>query len=142
MPLSSFVINHTLLFRSSQSNPFLASSIFLAASPALYPPLLTHAMLPSPNSTLSSTCGNAQGQWWGKWTHLIRQIPRQHWPLFACDSLEAWLVRIAERTTVYADTDTYHTAPPHTATGTNPNLKACSAVRLVAGVGCGTCCRS
>jgi hypothetical protein len=52
------------------SNPFLANSTFLAASPALNPPLLTHAMLPSPNSILSSTSGNAQGQWCGKCTQL------------------------------------------------------------------------
>lgn len=50
------------------NSPFLANSIFLNDSPSLNPPLLTHAMLPSPNSILSSVLGNAQGQWCGKWT--------------------------------------------------------------------------
>ena len=44
------------------NNPFLANSIFLKLSPLLNPPLLTHAMLPSPNSTFSSVAGCAQGQ--------------------------------------------------------------------------------
>ncbi|KAI4220276.1 MAG: hypothetical protein L6R36_007731 [Xanthoria steineri] len=54
--------------RQNHNTPFLANSTFLAASPALYPPLLTQIALPSPNSILSSTAGKAQGQWWGKWT--------------------------------------------------------------------------
>lgn len=51
------------------SNPLRASSIFLAASPTLYPPFDTQIALPSPSSTLSSTAGKGHGQWCGKWTH-------------------------------------------------------------------------
>lgn len=48
--------------------PFRASSIFRAASPALYPPFETQTALPSPNSIFSSTSGCGHGQWCGKWT--------------------------------------------------------------------------
>lgn len=59
--LSTIVIQ--CLYKNSHHNiPFLANSIFLAASPCFHPPLLTHIALPSPNSTLSSTAGNWHGQ--------------------------------------------------------------------------------
>ena len=48
--------------RHTHRRPFLASSTFLAISPGMKPPLLAQMALPSPNSTLSSTAGNAQGQ--------------------------------------------------------------------------------
>lgn len=51
---------------ADHNRPFRANSIFRLASPSLKPPLDTQAMLPSPNSTLSSTFGNAHGQWCGK----------------------------------------------------------------------------
>jgi len=44
------------------NNPFLANSIFRAASPALKPPLLAQTAMPSPSSTLSSTIGCGHGQ--------------------------------------------------------------------------------
>ncbi|KAK0741340.1 ribosomal L27 protein-domain-containing protein [Schizothecium vesticola] len=56
----------------TQSNPFLASSTFLAASVSLNPPLDTHALDPSASSNLSSWSGHAHGQWCGKWTHAGR----------------------------------------------------------------------
>ena len=59
---------------SHHSNPFLANSIFLAASPCFQPPLLTQIALPSPSSTLSSTAGNGQGQWCGKCTQASLMI--------------------------------------------------------------------
>ena len=49
-----------------QSSPFLASSTFLAASPALKPPRETHILCPSASSNLSSLAGQEQGQWCGK----------------------------------------------------------------------------
>lgn len=52
----------------AHSRPFLANSIFLAASPSFQPPLLTQIMLPSPSSNLSSRAGKGHGQWCGKWT--------------------------------------------------------------------------
>ena len=60
---------------SHHSIPFLANSIFLAASPCFQPPLLTQIALPSPSSTLSSTAGNGQGQWCGKCTQA--RVPGQ-----------------------------------------------------------------
>jgi hypothetical protein len=51
------------------SNPFLASSTFLAASPALKPPFETQIAFPSPNSNFSSKVGCGHGQWCGKCTH-------------------------------------------------------------------------
>lgn len=53
----------------AHSSPFLASSTFLAASPALNPPFETQMRCPSANSNLSSWLGHAQGQWCGKCTH-------------------------------------------------------------------------
>jgi hypothetical protein len=43
--------------------PFLASSIFLAVSPCLKPPLLAQTRIPSPISTFSSTDSCGHGQW-------------------------------------------------------------------------------
>lgn len=57
----------------AQSNPFLASSTFLAASVSLNPPLDTHTLDPSASSNLSSWSGHAHGQWCGKWTHARRR---------------------------------------------------------------------
>jgi hypothetical protein len=64
--------------------PFLASSTFLAASPALNPPLETHILWPSASSNLSSCEGKAQGQWCGKCTQAIKgafvSFIAQIWP--------------------------------------------------------------
>lgn len=48
-----------------------ASSTFLAASPALKPPLEMHIRCPSASSNLSSCDGHAQGQWCGTATHAV-----------------------------------------------------------------------
>lgn len=56
--------------------PLRASSTFLAASPALKPPLETHIRCPSASSNLSSWDGHPQGQWWGKCTHAVGPTPR------------------------------------------------------------------
>ena len=62
-------------YRMDYSNPLRANSTFLAASPGLNPPLDTQMRWPSPVSNLSWLLGQAQGQWWGKWTHAISTIP-------------------------------------------------------------------
>lgn len=58
-------------FNIGYSSPLRASSTFLAASPALKPPLEMHIRCPSASSNLSSCDGHAQGQWCGKETHAV-----------------------------------------------------------------------
>jgi hypothetical protein len=54
--------------RYTHSRPLRASSIFLAVSPGLKPPLLAQILMPSASSTFSSTAAWGHGQWCGKWT--------------------------------------------------------------------------
>lgn len=112
----------------SYNRPFRANSTFLAASPALKPPLDTHAMLPSPNSTLSSTSGKAQGQWCGKCTQLSVCGHRYLSQCAGITSISEW-----SRTTKVGSRRREEGEVPYRlriASGTKRNRRACSALAL------------